>query len=301
VTTDQRPNPDDLLARVQHEESRAQRGKLRIFFGYAAGVGKTYAMLNAAQRERADGMDVVVGYVEPHGRPETEALLAGLEAIPPKQVAYRGVTLREFDLDAALARHPQLLLVDELAHTNAEGLRHAKRWQDVAELLAAGIDVWTTLNVQHIESLNDVIAQITGTIVRETLPDAVLEQADEIELIDLTPEELVDRLHAGKVYIPRQAERALANFFQKGNLAALREMALREAANRLHRDVETARRERAASAPWATTERLLVCVGPSPTSAKLVRAAKRVAASLGAEWLAVAVNTGAEGAAADAA
>jgi two-component system, OmpR family, sensor histidine kinase KdpD len=298
VGTEIRPDPDALLARVQHEERRAQRGRLRLFFGYAAGVGKTYAMLTAAQRERAAGRDVVVGYVEPHGRPETEALLAGLEAIPTQQVPYRGVTLREFDLDAALARRPQLLLVDELAHTNAQGLRHAKRWQDVAELLAAGIDVWTTLNVQHLESLNDVIAQITGTVVRETLPDAVLEQADEIELIDLTPQELIDRLHAGKVYIPRQAERALQNFFQQGNLAALRELSLRQAAHRLHRDVESARRERSASAPWTTTDRLLVCVGPSPTSARLIRAAKRVATSLGAEWLAVAVTTGAEGSAA---
>ena len=204
---DERPNPDELLARVQAEESESRRGKLKIFFGYAAGVGKTYAMLEAAQRERAAGVDIVVGYVEPHGRAETEALLQGLEAIPPREIPYRGVTLREFDLDAALARRPELILVDELAHTNAEGSRHAKRWQDVEELLEAGIDVWTTLNVQHIESLNDVIAQITGVVVRETLPDAVLERADEIELIDLTPEELMIRLQAGKVYLPSQAER----------------------------------------------------------------------------------------------
>ena len=190
---------------------------------------------------------------------------------------YRGVTLREFDLDAALARRPQLILVDELAHTNAEGLRHPKRWQDVEELLAAGIDVWTTLNVQHIESLNDVIAQITGVVVRETLPDTVLEQADEIELIDITPEELMERLAAGKVYIPPQAERALQNFFQKGNLVALRELSLRQAAHRLQRDVDAARHERAAAAPWLTSERLLVCVGPSPTSARIVRATKRLA------------------------
>src|SRR5262245_5793864 len=219
----ERPNPDALLARVSAEETRARRGRLRIFFGYVAGVGKTFAMLEAARRERADGVDVVVGYVEPHGRPETEALLEGLEALPPRPVPYRGVTLREFDLDAALARHPQLILVDELAHTNAEGLRHAKRWQDVEELLNAGIEVYTTLNVQHIESLNDVIAQITGVVVRETLPDAVLERADEIELIDLTPEELMERLKAGKVYVPHQAERALQNFFQKAHLVALRE------------------------------------------------------------------------------
>ena len=238
----QRPNPDDLLASVHAEEANSRRGKLRIFFGYAAGVGKTYAMLEAAQRERSAGVDVVVGYVEPHGRAETEALLAGLEAIPPHEIPYRGVALSEFDLDAALARGPKLILVDELAHTNAEGSRHAKRWQDVEELLEGGIDVWTTLNVQHIESLNDVIAQITRVVVRETLPDAVLERADQIELIDLTPEELMLRLQAGKVYLPSQAERALTNFFQKSNLVALRELSLRQAAHRLHQDVEAARR-----------------------------------------------------------
>ena len=259
---DQRPDPDALLARVRDEESRASRGKLRIFFGYAAGVGKTYAMLGAAQAERALGSDVVVGYVEPHGRPETETLLTGLECLPVLSVTYRGAALREFDLDAALARRPALILVDELAHTNAPGMRHPKRWQDVEELLAAGINVWTTLNVQHIESLNDVIAQITGVAVKETLPDTVLERADEIELIDITPDKLMDRLAAGKVYIPAQAERALKNFFQKGNLVALRELSLRQAASRVQRDVELARLERAAVAPWLTSERLLVCVGP---------------------------------------
>ena len=288
---DPRPNPDELLARVQAEESQSRRGKLKIFFGYAAGVGKTFAMLQAAQREKAAGVEVVVGYVEPHGRRETEALLEGLETIPFREIPYRGVTLREFDLDAALARHPQLILVDELAHTNVEGSRHAKRWQDVEELLDAGIDVWTTLNVQHIESLNDVIAQITGVIVRETLPDAMLERADEIELVDVTPEELIDRLQAGKVYLPTQAERALNNFFHRGNLVALRELSLRQAATRLHRDVDAARHDRAATGPWATTERLLVCVGPSPSSAKIIRTAKRMAAALGAEWMAVAVDT----------
>jgi two-component system sensor histidine kinase KdpD len=293
--SDDRPNPDELLARVQEEEYRAHRGKLRIFFGYAAGVGKTYTMLAAAQREHAEGIDVVVGYVEPHGRPETEALLTGLRAIPPRHVPYRGVTLREFDLDVALEQRPQLLLVDELAHTNVEGSRHAKRWQDVEELLQAGINVWTTLNVQHVESLNDIIAQITGVVVRETLPDAILEKADEIELVDITPEELLERLQEGKVYIPPQAERAIQHFFQKTNLVALRELSLRQTAMRLQRDVEAARHERAAQASWATTERLLVCVGPSPTSARIIRSTKRLAASLGAEWLAVAVNPGVEG------
>jgi two-component system sensor histidine kinase KdpD len=286
-----RPNPDELLARVRAEEARAGRGRLRVFFGYAAGVGKTFAMLEAARREKAAGTDVVVGYVEPHGRPATEAMLDGLEVLPTRSVPYEGVTLREFDLDAALARKPRLLLVDELAHTNAAGSRHTKRWQDVEELLAAGIDVWTTLNVQHLESLNDVVAQITGVVVRETLPDAVIDRADEIELIDITPDELAARLRAGHVYVPLQAERALASFFQKSNLVALRELSLREAADRLNKDVEAARRERATGAPWATRDRLLVCVGPSPTSAKLIRTAKRMADALDAEWLAVAVQT----------
>lgn len=292
MSSGDRPDPDLLLARVRHEEKRERRGKLRIFFGYAAGVGKTYSMLQAAHREKRDGVDVVVGYVEPHGRPETESLREGLEALPTLAVPYRGVELQEFNLDAALRRRPGLLLVDELAHSNAEGLRHAKRWQDVTELLEAGINVWTTLNVQHIESLNDVIAQITGVVVRETLPDAVLEQTDEIELIDVTPDELVERLSAGKIYLPKQAERALSNFFQRGNLVALRELSLRQAAGRLQRDVEEARHERSAAAPWLTGERLVVCVGPSPMSARIIRSAKRLATTLGAEWLAVAVNTG---------
>ncbi len=289
--TDNRPNPDELLARVQADEDRRSRGRLKVFFGYAAGVGKTFAMLEAARREKSQGVEVVVGYVEPHGRAETEALLEGLEALPLRQVPYRGVVLREFDLDAALARKPQLLLVDELAHSNAEGLRHTKRWQDVEELLDAGIDVYTTLNVQHVESLNDVIAQITGVVVHETLPDAVLERADEIELIDLTPEELIERLTAGKVYLAPQAERALRSFFQKSNLVALREMSLRQAADRLRRHVDAARQDKSATAPWATNERLLVCVGPSPTTARLLRTAKRMSVAFGCEWLAVAVTT----------
>lgn len=288
--SEDRPDPDQLLARVRAQETAARRGELKIFFGYAAGVGKTYAMLKAARNEKADGVDVIVGYVEPHGRAETEALLEGLDVLPPRLMAYRGVTLREFDLDAALARHPQLILVDELAHTNAEGSRHAKRWQDVDELLNAGIDVYATLNVQHVESLNDVIAQITGVVVRETLPDSVLERANDFELVDITPEALMERLKEGKVYIPHQAERALQHFFQEGNLLALRELSLRQVARRLSKDVEAARQERAAKVPWATNERLLVCVGPSPTSAKLIRAAKRMASSFDAEWLAVAVQ-----------
>lgn len=288
--TTSRPSPDELLQRVRAEEARAGRGRLKIFFGYAAGVGKTYAMLEAARRARAEGVDVVAGYVEPHGRRETEALLDNLETIPYKMIPYRGVTLREFDLDAALARKPQLLLVDELAHSNAEGLRHSKRWQDVEELLEAGIDVFTTLNVQHVESLNDVVARITGVIVRETIPDAVVQKADEVELVDLSPEDLMERLREGKVYIAPQAARALQSFFQKSNLVALREMSLRQAANRLRRQVDDAHRDQAARVPWATNERLLVCVSPSLSSARLIRTAKRMADAFGGEWLAVSVE-----------
>ena len=287
---DARPNPDELLAQVQAEEAHARRGSLKVFFGYAAGVGKTYLMLENAQRAKRQGRDVVVGYVEPHGRVETEALLAGLETLPLRESAYRGVTLREFSVDAALARRPDLLLVDELAHTNADGCRHEKRWQDVEELLEAGINVWTTLNVQHIESLNDVIGQITGVTVRETVPDRVFDLADDLELVDITPEELLGRLKGGKVYVPEQAQRAIQSFFQKSNLSALRELSLRQAARRIHTDVESARREKAAAQPWATAERLLVCVGPSPTTARVIRTARRMAAALDAPWLAVSID-----------
>ncbi|MEQ8787088.1 MAG: sensor histidine kinase KdpD [Pirellulaceae bacterium] len=288
--TDQRPNPDELLAHVQAEEAQQKRGSLKIFFGYAAGVGKTYSMLENARHAQAENREVVVGYVEPHGRPETEALLEGLELLPVQQIEYRGVKLREFDVDAALARHPDLILVDELAHTNAEGCRHQKRWQDVVELLEAGLNVWTTLNVQHIDSLNDVIGQITGVVVRETVPDHIFDVANDLELVDITPEELLVRLQAGKVYIPEQAQRAMQRFFQKPHLTALRELSFRQAARRIHSDVESARREKAALQPWATGERLLVCVGPSPTTARVIRTAKRMAAALDAPWLAVSID-----------
>lgn len=286
----ERPNPDLLLAQVRAEEAHAKRGSLRIFFGYAAGVGKTYSMLEAARQAIKQGRDVVIGYVEPHARPETQALIEGLEAVPVREIAHRGVILREFDIDAALSRHPHVILVDELAHTNGPGCRHEKRWQDIEELLRAGINVWTTLNVQHIESLNDVIGQITGITVRETIPDNVFDSADELELIDITPEELLTRLNAGKVYLPEQAQRALQKFFQKGNLAALRELSLRQAARRVHTDVESARRVREAVQPWATNECLLVCVGTSPTTARVIRTAKRMAMALDAPWLAVSVD-----------
>jgi two-component system, OmpR family, sensor histidine kinase KdpD len=291
-----RPSPEQMLERARQEQrneaARNGRGRLKLFFGYAAGVGKTYAMLQAARRLAAEGREVVVGYVEPHGREETEALLEGLEQLPTLSIEYRGTKLREFDLDAALARHPELLLVDELAHSNAEGSRHVKRWQDVEELLASGIDVYSTVNVQHVESLNDVIAKISGVTVRETVPDRLLREADEVVLVDLPPEELLDRLQQGKVYVPQQALLAMSSFFRRENLVALREIALREAASRVHDDVESARRHSAAKSPWPTADRLLVCVGPSPTSAKVVRAAKRFADQMASPWVAVYVDRG---------
>ncbi|HEX5830417.1 MAG TPA: histidine kinase, partial [Gemmatimonadaceae bacterium] len=288
-----RPDPDALLAliRAEGEAAARTRGRLKVFFGATAGVGKTFAMLQAAQEQRLAGVDVVVGLVETHRRRETETLLAGLETLPRKRIEHRGVEVTEFDLDDALARRPQLLLVDELAHTNAPGSRHAKRWQDVEELLAAGIDVYTTLNVQHLESLNDVVARVTGVTVRETLPDAVLEAADEVELIDLPPEELLQRLEQGKVYVPEQARRAMERFFRKGNLIALRQLALLRTADRVDRQMEVYRRAHAAAETWPVRDRLLVGVGAAPSTAQLVRATKRMADRLGAEWLAVFVQT----------
>ncbi len=292
--SEQRPDPEALLARVKEEEARARRGKLKVFFGAAAGVGKTYAMLEAAREQRADGVDIVVGYVETHRRAETEALLAGLEILPRRAVEYRGATLPEFDLDAALQRRPAVILVDELAHTNAPGSRHAKRWQDVVELLDVGIDVYTTVNVQHIESLNDLVAKITGVVMRETVPDSVFEQADEVELIDLPPDDLLQRFRDGKVYMAVQAQEAVANFFRKGNLIALRELALRRTAERVDAQMRVYRREHAIEQVWPTAERVLVCVGPSPWSTRLVRAAKRMADQIGAEWIAAYVETPAQ-------
>src|SRR5881296_4617542 len=292
--TTQRPNPDALLARVQEEEARRRRGKLKVFFGAAAGVGKTYAMLEAAREQRDDGVDVVVGFVETHDRVETEALLQGLEVLPARAVEYRGSTLRELDLDGALVRRPTLILIDELAHTNAAGSRHAKRWQDVDELLAASINVYTTVNVQHVESLNDVVARVTGVVVRETVPDSVLEQAAEVELIDLPPDELLQRFKDGKVYVPEQAQEAVKNFFRKGNLIALRELALRRTAERVDAQMRVYMHEHAIGKAWPTAERLLVCVSPGPESARLVRAGKRMADRLGAPWVAAYVETPAQ-------
>ena len=289
--TDQRPDPDALLARVQAEEAKQARGKLKIFFGAAPGVGKTYSMLEAARKVAKEGVDVVVGYIEPHCRPETQALVLGLDMLPRLEIPYRGATLFEFNLEAALALHPQLIIVDELAHTNVPGVTHAKRWQDVVRLLDAGIDVYTTLNVQHLESLNDVIAQITGVVVRETVPDSVFEQADEVELVDLPPDDLLERLREGKVYIAREAERAIANFFTKGNLIALRELALRRTAERVGEQMDVYRGEHAVRGTWPARERILVCVGPSPFAGRLVRATRRMAASLKSPWVAVHIET----------
>jgi len=287
---DGRPDPEALLAQVRAEERRASRGRLRIFFGAAPGVGKTYAMLEAARARAREGVDVVVGVIETHGRPETAALLEGLPALPKRGLEYRGIALQEFDLDAALARRPGLLLVDELAHTNAPGSRHAKRWQDVEDLLDAGISVYTTLNVQHIESLNDVVARITGITVRETLPDAVFDQADELELADLAAEDLLARLRQGKVYVPEQAAAAVERFFRKGNLIALRELTLRRAAERVDAQMRGYMAEAGIHATWPAADRLLVCIGPNPDGARLVRAGKRMAAGLKCEWRVVYVE-----------
>ncbi|MBC8747957.1 two-component system sensor histidine kinase KdpD [Paraburkholderia sp. WC7.3g] len=286
-----RPDPDELLDKLQRDEEKRQRGRLKIFFGASAGVGKTYAMLQAARRREEEGIDVLVGIAETHGRGETAALLAGLDVLPLAHIEYRGRKLGEFDLDAALARKPQLILVDELAHSNVQGARHLKRWQDVYELLDAGIDVYTTVNVQHLESLNDVIGQITGIRVWETVPDRVFDHADEVTLVDLSAEELLDRMRDGKVYMAQQAERAVRNFFRKGNLIALRELALRRTADRVDAQMREYRADRSIQRIWQARERLLVCVGPGPEAPALVRSAARLAASLKADWLAVYVET----------
>ncbi|KVL31833.1 sensor protein KdpD [Burkholderia territorii] len=286
-----RPDPDQLLDKLQRDEEKQRRGQLKIFFGASAGVGKTYAMLQAARQRRQEGVDVVVGIVETHGRNETAALLDGLDVLPLARIDYRGRTLSEFDLDGALARAPQLILVDELAHSNVQGARHLKRWQDVYELLDAGIDVYTTVNVQHLESLNDVVGAITGIRVWETVPDRVFDAADEVTLVDLPAEELLARMRDGKVYLAQQAERAVRNFFRKGNLIALRELALRRTADRVDAQMREYRADRSIQRIWQARERLLVCVGPGPEAPTLVRAAARLAASLKADWIAVYVET----------
>ena len=286
-----RPDPEALLERLREQEARAGRAQLKVFLGAAAGVGKTYAMLVEAHERRRAGVDVVVGLVETHGRGETGSLLDGLEVLPRIERLHRGVAVADFDLDAALLRKPGLLLLDELAHTNAAGSRHLKRWQDIEELLAAGIDVHTTLNVQHVESIIDVVAQITGVEVRETVPDSVLDRADVVELVDLPPDDLIQRLREGKVYLPAQAERALAGFFRKGNLIALRELALRQTAQRVDAQMESYRRSEGIADTWAVHERVLVCVGEPVSGRRLVRSARRMAAALRAEWIVAHVET----------
>jgi two-component system sensor histidine kinase KdpD len=286
-----RPDADALLARVQREEAQAKRGKLKVFFGACAGVGKTFQMLSAAREEKAGGSDVVIGVVETHGRADTAALAEGFERLPLREVEHKGAKLKEFDLDAALARRPGIIIVDELAHSNAPGSRHPKRWQDVDELLGAGIDVFSTLNVQHVESLNDVVGQITGVRVWETLPDKVFDEADEVELVDLPPDDLLERLKEGKVYLPEQALRAADNFFRKGNLIALRELALRRTAERVDAQMRDYREAKGIRAAWPVAERLLVAVGPGEEGEHLVRATRRMAARLEAEWTALYVET----------
>lgn len=292
LAPDVRPDPDQLLAQLRKDEDRARRGRLRVYFGANAGVGKTFAMLSGAQRELKTGRDVVVGLVETHGRDETAQLLQGLPQIPRHEIAYRDRTISEFDIDAALARKPDIVLVDELAHSNVPGSRHPKRWHDVQELLEAGIDVWSTLNVQHLESLNGTVGAITGIRVHETVPDKVLDNADEVVLVDVTPDELLQRLKEGKVYLPQQAERAAQNFFRKGNLIALREMALRRTAEHVEEDVRDWRVEHSAGLPaWNTSGAILACVGPDEHADQTVRTAARLASQMNVRWHAAYVET----------
>src|SRR5471032_1386485 len=287
--SDQRPSPDALLEAARRENDHA--GRLKIFVGAALGVGKTYEMLQSAHAKLKAGIDVVVGVVETHGRAETEALLQGLEVLPRKRVEYKDQTIEELDIDALIARHPQIALVDELAHTNAPGSRHPKRYLDVEELLSHGIDVYTAVNIQHIESLNDVVAQITHVRVRETVRDSVFDRADAIELVDLTPDDLIQRLKEGKVYVPKQAERALEHYFSPANLTALRELALRRTADRVDEQLLTEMQANAIAGPWAAGERVLVCVSEDPRAAGLVRTTKRLADRLHAPWTAVSIET----------
>jgi len=288
----ERPDPDAILAKVKAEES--QRGKLKIFFGAAAGVGKTYSMLEAARLAKKESVDIIVGWVETHKRVETEALLDGLEILTAKIIQYKNVELREFDIDAALKRKPTLILVDELAHTNAPGSRHPKRWQDVEELLDKGIDVYTTLNVQHCESATDVVAQITGIIVRETVPDTLVEKSDEIELVDLPTEGLLKRLKEGKVYLGDMAERATQHFFQPGTLIALRQLALRYTAHNVDEKLMSYKETHAISKTWGARDRFLVCISASPNAVRLIKAGKRIASDLGVAWTVAYVETGAQ-------
>lgn len=285
-----RPNPDELLAKIHHKENKNKKGKLKIFFGYAAGVGKTYAMLDAAHSAEKLGTDVVAGYVEPHQRPDTIALLEGLERLQPLKINYKGIELNEFDLDAALARKPQLILVDELAHTNAVGCRNTKRYMDVEELLRAGIDVYTTVNVQHLESLNDIVASITQVVVKERIPDYIFDHADQVELVDIEPDDLINRLNEGKIYKQTQAQKALGNFFIRENLVALREIALRRTADRVNQAAEQSRLP-TQNSEFYTGEHILICLSSSPSNAKVIRTAARMAYAFHATFTALFVET----------
>ncbi len=286
-----RPDPDLLLRQVQEAEALEGRARLKVFFGAAPGVGKTFAMLSEAREQKAAGEDLVVGVVETHGRSETAALCEGLEILPRKELAYMGQFLPEFDLELALARRPALILMDELAHTNVQGSRHAKRWQDVMDLLDAGIDVFTTMNVQHLESLKDVVTQITGIVVRENVPDVVMARADEVELVDLPPDELLVRLREGKVYMPEQARHAQEHFFRKGNLLALRELALRHTAENVDAQMRRYMESEGIRKTWAAGDRLLVCVGPDGLSERLIRSTRRMAGALSAPWIALYIES----------
>ncbi|MEG2421579.1 MAG: histidine kinase, partial [Oscillospiraceae bacterium] len=279
-----RPNPNVLLRTLAEETST--RGRLKIFFGYAAGVGKTFAMLSAAHEAKNEGIDVVCGYIEPHTRPETMALVEGLESLPTMAITHKNIVLKELDLDGALRRHPQLLLVDELAHTNPEGCRHRKRYGDIEELLTAGIDVYTTVNVQHIESLNDLVASITGVTVRERVPDSVFDTASQVEVVDIEPDDLIERLNKGKIYREKQAQKALDHFFTRDNLAALREIALRRTADRLNREKEHSGEERP-----RTDEHILICLSSSPSNAKVIRAGARLCEAFHGRFTALFVET----------
>ncbi|MBI0582875.1 MAG: sensor histidine kinase KdpD [Methanomassiliicoccus sp.] len=292
MAADQRPNPDELLKQVVKEEKKRSRGKLKVFLGYSAGVGKTYAMLEDAHRRKDRGADIIVALLESHGRKETEELLVGLEIVPPRLIEHRGIRIEEPDIDAVMARGPELVLVDELAHTNAPGSRHLKRYQDVHELLEAGIDVYTTLNIQHLDSMNDAVAQITGVKVHETIPDSVLDDADEIKIVDIPPNELMQRFREGKVYIPSQAAIAVEHFFTEGNLIALREMTFRSAADHVDEQMLEYMKIRSIPGPWPVGETLLVCIGNNRTlNERLVRAGRRLADELKADWYAIYVET----------
>ncbi len=292
MTEEWRPNPDELLRKIKHEETIKHRGKFKIFFGMCAGVGKTYAMLEAAHAVKKDGKDVVIGYVETHKRAETESLTRDLEIIPRKKIDYRGAEFEEMDIDAILQRKPEIVLVDELAHTNITGSRHLKRYQDVMEILENGIDVYTTVNVQHVESRSVTVNEITGIAIHEKVPDSVFDLATDIELVDISPDDLLKRLSEGKVYIPTKTAQATQNFFRKGNLHALRELALRITAEKVDSELINYKRDKNIGEIWKTSEKLLVAVGPGPYSAKLIQWTRRMAYNLGAQWFAVTVETG---------